>query len=88
MNVKRRRHLQRLILRRTAARNRVIKKDKYSQLKLYVEQYLKKKKEIVSKIEKKKKTPKFVIKPIGGENNGGTRKVYTKKLVSHGCFCN
>ena len=34
MTVKRRRHLQRLILRRTAAKNKVIKTDKYSQLKV------------------------------------------------------
>jgi len=81
MNTKRRKILQKRISRRTAQKNRVITKEKYSQLKLYVKQYLEKKKENVSKIEKKTRPPKFVIKPIGGENNGGTRKVYIKKLV-------
>ena len=82
MNTKKRKILQKKLLRRTTQKNRVIKKDKYSQLKLYVQQYLEKKKENVSKIEKKTKPPKFVVKPIGGENNGGTRNVYIKKLVS------
>ncbi|XP_039251926.1 large ribosomal subunit protein eL6-like [Styela clava] len=53
--------------------------NRYSKSRMFAKRALYKKKRVVTKIEKKREFV-TVVKPIGGEKNGGTRKVRVKKL--------
>ena len=59
--------------------------NRYSRSRMFAKKALYKKKKVVTKIEKKR-DPVMKEKEIGGEKNGGTRKVRIQKLVSNCLF--
>lgn len=60
---------------------------RFSQSTMYSKKRIYKIKKTVTPKEKSKKKPKTVVKPIGGEKNGGTRVVKLKKEVFYYIIC-